>query len=424
MVHYWGMRKKVFIAVNTAGPAGRGKLAGIFRYLNGRPDWAMTIVRHPAAFTTSLVRKAVSNDCDGFILSIGEADAARHLVAGLEVPTVLMDTPDDVLWHKRTNVFFIENSAEHIGAAAADYLMGTGRCRSYAYVHFHLDDRVYNWDCQRFLAFRDRIVGKGHVCHDLQFPDGIRTLERPIGILAANDEVAFSTIQFCKAHRIRVPESVLVVGVDNDTLICENCIPQITSIQPDFEREGFLAAEALEDMMSGEWRRPRHEGISVGVECIMRRDSTAVTSHAGKMIQKALAYIRANALHGIYVPDVVRTMGCSRRLADLRFRELQGMSIGQAIINARLDEVRRRLLTDASIEAIAAACGYANLSHLKQLFLRRFGVTMRDFRAKQRPKDSVRPLSHTSPSADRQSHFFDRPSIARPVASLHSSSNF
>lgn len=372
------MQKKVVIAVNTAGPSGQGKLAGIFRYLGGRPDWRLTIARHPSAFTTSLVQKAVAESCDGFIVSTGEADSSQRIVAGLDTPTVVMDAFDETIWRSRRNVYFIANSSESIGLTAADYLMSTGRCRSYAYVHFHLDTRNYSWDEKRCRTFRARLVEKGQECHELQSPEGLLGLERPIGVFAANDEVAFETIQFCRGHRMRVPDSALVIGVDNDTLICENCVPQITSILPDFEREGFMAAEALERMMAGV-RLPqgRDETAFVGVKEIIRRDSSVMASHAGKMVQKALAYIRTNALDGIDVNDVVRQMGCSRRLADLRFRELQGISIGQMIINVKLDEVRRRLTsTRDSIDSVANACGYANITHLKSLYVRRFGESM------------------------------------------------
>ncbi|MBO7683769.1 MAG: substrate-binding domain-containing protein, partial [Kiritimatiellae bacterium] len=37
-----------------------------------------------------------------------------------------------------------------------------------------------------------------------------------------------------------------VLGVDNDALICENARPRLSSVQPDFEEEGRLAAETLD----------------------------------------------------------------------------------------------------------------------------------------------------------------------------------
>ena len=110
-------------------------------------------------------------------------------------------------------------------------------------------------------------------------------------------------------------------------------------------------------------------------------------------MQKALAYIDRHALEGIGVADVVQHLKCSRRLADLRFRELQGNSIMQTIIERRLDEVRRRLAgTNEKIDTIASACGFDNSNYLKNLFKRRFGMSMREFRNGTNPNN---PLSQT-----------------------------
>ena len=121
--------------------------------------------------------------------------------------------------------------------------------------------------------------------------------------------------------------------------------------------------------------------VFVGVKALVRRDSTADVSLAGKLVQKAVAYIRKNALRDISVPDVANHLGCSRRLADLRFRELMGTSIGETILATRLDEAKRLLATTREpIDAIALRCGYTNPNSLKNLFKRRFGLTMRDWR--------------------------------------------
>ena len=100
-------------------------------------------------------------------------------------------------------------------------------------------------------------------------------------------------------------------------------------------------------------------------------------------MQKALAFIRRNALKGISVEDVVRHLKVSRRLADLRFRELQGTTIGETIISLRLAEVKRLLRsTKEPIDSIAASCGYENPNYLKNLFKRRFAMSMREFRSR------------------------------------------
>ena len=54
-----------------------------------------------------------------------------------------------------------------------------------------------------------------------------------------------------------------------------------------------------------------------------------------------------------------------------------------AFISVRLEEVKRLLReTNEPIDAIAARCGYENPNYLKNLFKRRFAMTMREFRAR------------------------------------------
>ena len=136
-------------------------------------------------------------------------------------------------------------------------------------------------------------------------------------------------------------------------------------------------------MMQG--RNSPKRTLLVGVKKIVQRESTAEQSHSGRLVQKAVAYIDRHALEGIGVRDVVKHLKCSRRLADLRFRELQGRSILDAITERRLDEVKRLLAgTRDKMDVIASACGYRNPTYLKNLFKKQFGMSMRDFRASAR----------------------------------------
>lgn len=378
------MRKKVLIALRMSGIAGQDKFSGIFRYLGSDHSWDITFIRTAAAFTPACVKKALREKYDGYIVSIPDTESSAALLADTDVPTIVMDLHDPSLSARQRNIVFIRNSAAAIGAAAANHLLSTGRCRSYAFVH---NPSVMEWSVDRFKSFRDTLRDRGLWCHELPNAEGLSKLDRPIGVFAANDDTGFDVLEHCHVRRWRVPEDVLVLGINNDTLICENCRPRLSSIQPDFEEEGFLAAQALDAMMKGPVAPSRENDtrtLSVGVKEIVRRDSTAEVSNSGKLVQRAVAYIRKNALKGIGVEDVVKHLGCSRRLADLRFRELQGTTIGESIIETRLSEVRRLLTTTReSIDSIALACGYENQNYLKNLFKKRFGLTMRDFRSRQ-----------------------------------------
>ena len=111
------------------------------------------------------------------------------------------------------------------------------------------------------------------------------------------------------------------------------------------------------------------------------RESTPRVSNAGRLVQRAVAYIQANATKGIGVRDVVAHLKCSRRLADLRFRELQGTSILEAIRKVQMDEVCRLLrTTNLSSSAIAEQTGFASAKYLAERFKFAFRCQMGAYR--------------------------------------------
>ena len=364
-----------------AGVAGQEKLSGIFRYLGANHDWDISLVRTAAEFTPERVRRALAENYDGFIVSIPDTETSAALLASSRVPTIVMDIHDPALSARPSNVVFIRNSSDEIGSLAADHLLSIGRCRSYAFVH---RSSLLEWSVDRFNAFQRTLRANGVFAHELSAPDELTDLPRPVGVLAANDDRGYEILEFCRRHRLRVPQDVCVLGINNDVFICENCRPSLSSIQPDFEQEGYLAAQSLDALMRAVSRGDAPAAARtefVGVKTLVRRDSTADFSIAGRLVQKALVYVRKNALRDISVEDVAHHLGCSRRLADLRFRELMGTTIGETIITTRLDEVKRRLSTTRdSIAAISAQCGYTNPNYLKNLFKKRFRISMRDWR--------------------------------------------
>ena len=382
-------RRKIFVALRMAGVAGQDKLAGIFRYLGEHygddSPWDIRLVRTRNDLTPAIVRQALEDGTEGFILSIPDTEDAAAELARVEVPAAVMDIHTDVLANK-PNLVFIRNAGEAIGRTAARYLMSIGVFRSYAFVHM---PDIVEWSVSREAAFRETLRDNGHWC-DVFPPEGgdladfIKGLKKPAGVFAANDDRGFDILETCHKLGLRVPKDVAVLGINNDTLICEHCHPPLSSIQPDFESEGYLAAEALDRMLSDGSRPAGPDDartLYVGVKQIVRRSSTAEVSHAGLLVQKAIAFIDRNATKGIAVPDVVRHLKCSRRLADLRFRELQHESIGEAILSRKLEAVKDQLLhSHDTIEHIAERCGFKNTNSLKNTFKRRFHMTMRDFR--------------------------------------------
>ena len=376
--------KNVFIALKMAGVAGQSKLVGVFRYLKEtygeNSPWEIQLVRTRVELASDVVKQAIANGTDGFIVSIPDTEDAVFPLTGISAPTIAMDIHSPELEARQSNIVFIRNSSEEIGREAALFLLGQGVARSYAFLH---SEPVMDWSEARFKAFKRMLNDNGIWCEELFSPADAARLKRPAAILAANDDRAYELLKALAARHVAVPRGVAVLGVDNDELFCENTHPRLSSVQPDFEEEGWLAAKTLDDMMQG--RAFAERTLLVGVKRIVQRESTTEQSHAGRLVQKAVAYIDRHALEGIGVNDVVKHLKCSRRLADLRFRELQGRTILNAITERRLDEVKSRLAgTKEKMDAIASACGFKSPIYLKNLFKKHFGMSMSKFRASAR----------------------------------------
>ena len=373
-------KKKVFIALKMSGIAGQAKLAGIFRYLNKKYNdnsiWEIHLVRTRNDLTEASLTDAIQNNTDGFIVSIPDVEESVGPISRMSTPTIIMDIHSQAMEGRRDSIIFIRNSADDIGRKAANFLINQGIARSYAFLH---SNPIMDWSISRYNSFKATLIDAGLWCEELFDPNDATKLKRPAAILAANDDRAFELLKHLSSKRIKTPQQIAILGVDNDTLLCENSNPRISSIQPDFEKEGYIAAETLDMMMNGVI--PKERVTLVGVKEIVRRESTSEQSSQGRLVQKAIAYIDRHALEGIEVDDVVKHLKCSRRLADLRFREIQGQSILEAITERRLSEVKRRLTgTKEKIDAIALSCGYTNPNYLKNLFKKKFGMSMRDFR--------------------------------------------
>ena len=306
----------------------------------------------------------------------------------MSIPTVAIEIFDERrLGGRQKNLSFITASCRKIGQTAARHLMSLGTCRAYGFVP---DLHPYLWSKLRGDAFRQELKN----CHqsvdtyrthgkkyDLpQLAAWLKSLPKPAGVFVAFDDRAIQVLEACREARLSVPGDVSVISVDNDELLCNHTTPTLTSIQPDHDLLGYLAARRLDEMMKGQpSNRPDHQ--EVGVKAVVSRESTGEVSLAGRLVQKALGFIRLHLDKPILPRDVVAHLGVSRRLADLRFRELQGESIGEAILRIKLAEAARLLKeTRSPVSEIAAACGFRRLSRLHAAFKSAYGVFPEDFR--------------------------------------------
>ena len=374
-----------------AGEPGRRKMSGILDYLaDAGRRWDLMFVRHRENFSPDFVKSLSSDSVDGILYSFDTVPTVEAELARLDIPTVGLDVFDrSPLCGRTCNLAFVTEDCEAVGRVAASHLFDAGTFRSFAFVP---DVRHAEWGRRRGHAFAAYLKGHGFRVSTYRHPRGkvrdiaeiaawLQRLPKPCGLFAAFDDRAMDVFEACHVAGLRIPRDVAIVGVDNDPLICEHMAPPLTSVQPDHVAAGRLAAEILDEMMVGSRAQRSMRRELCGVKQVAVRESTPSVSNAGRLVQRAVAYIQANAAKGIGVRDVVAHLGCSRRLADLRFRELQGDTILNAIKKAQMEEVCRLLrTTNLSTAAIAEKSGFSNAKHLPERFKAMFGCSMGVYR--------------------------------------------
>ena len=114
---------------------------------------------------------------------------------------------------------------------------------------------------------------------------------------------------------------------------------------------------------------------------IVSRQSTRRLPRANADVSRALETIRRRACDGLKPRDVFAEAGRSRRLVELRFRELTGHSVQDEIRFVRLARVKELLSRpDVPLESVAARCGWKSTAQLRVLFRTAEGLSMRQWR--------------------------------------------
>ena len=375
---------RVLVVLPLSSNAGRMRLNGINSFLSEGYDWEIELVRSEAEFTPSFFESVTDTTYDGIFLGwhLSPEIISRH--ARLNIPSVILgDVSDAASIGRLTKSVFFHDDARVIIRAALAHFNAIGRLESYGFVPTRT--KMF-WSDEREAAFVEATRRRGataDVYRDGDLAAWLKSLPKPTGVLCAFDDRAVDVLMACRHAKLSVPSDVSVLGVGNDALICENARPSLSSIAVDFEEQGYRAARELHAMML-RGRKPSERTKAVGAVSVVARASTLREAPSGVLVQRAMAFIRANAAKGICPDDVVRHVRVSRRLLDLRFHEVTGSSIQAAIRERRLEVVKKFLIeTERPIGEIALLSGYQDANYLKNQFKRAFGVSMRTFRKNQ-----------------------------------------
>lgn len=392
----------IFLFLSFA--SGRDILSGIFRYARTRGRWLPQLVQMPDYLTPDIREQIAGGAFDGFIASAAETGGVPGYLRGVDRPVTVIGAPCNATADAGRPTAYVRTDDAAIGRLAAQTLARTGAFRAFAYVPGGCGPR---WNADRGKGFLNAAApGVRRAVFPQKAPPDSETdrrrlrewlaaLPKPAALLAETDVRASQVLASCKAAGVSVPDEIAVVGVDNDALICDATPPPLTSVIPDHERIGFLAAQELERLL-----RRRAGGRAAVTACppadvtacppavtacppagVAVRDSTRAVSPAARLIDRATAFIAREAAHAVRPADVAAALHVSRRLLEMRFAQFEHRSLAATILRERLKRVRRALReTKRPIASVAQDLGFENVNSLRNTFRRHYGTTMSAFR--------------------------------------------
>lgn len=368
-------RRKVALLIETSNAYGRGVLHGVVRYIREHEPWSFYIPEHGRG---DIPPPWLANwQGDGIIARIENQRIAKS-VAKSGLPAVDVSAAR-LLKH----LPWVETDDRAIARLAAEHLVDRG------FKHFaYCGDSRFNWSKWRERSFQEFLQDARRDCHLYRAkvsPDApleqqvadiakwVCKLPKPIAIMACYDIRGQQVLEACRNQGLDVPDEVAVIGVDNDTLLCDLSSPPLSSVIPNTERTGYEAAKLLHQMMQG--HKPAAAAHLISPLGVAARQSTEVLAIEDRHIASALRYIREHAHEQIHINSVMSGLPLSRRAFESRFKKMLGHTPHEEIARVRINRVKELLTeTDLSLADIAERTGFRHVEYLSATFKKKAGM--------------------------------------------------
>ena len=344
-----------------------------------RRGWRIQVIDQPA--TDAAMKKLVAFWHPKGVV-IAEGWGGKIAIPFRGVPTVFFDCDPACVPPRMQNVL---HATKPICEAVVREFLSIG-CISVAYIGWFR--KVY-WSEDRIRHLKEILELHGMPLHtfDMRRADSgdparlnarlckwLESLPTNCGIFAANDTIAEPLITSANACGREIPADLAVVSMGDEHSVCDRLSPSLTTFRPEY---GTLA-ERVMDILDGKRDLPPLDTLT---SRLIRRQSTRRFKRHDAEVERAAERIRKEACHGAKAHDILADFNCSRRMAELRFKEVTGRTAFEAILDTRM-EYCLELLADPEtpIGAIADRCGFPSALVMRRQFRSRMKMSPREWR--------------------------------------------
>jgi LacI family transcriptional regulator len=371
--------RHVALLVETSNAYARGVLGGVRKYVEAHPGWSMYLAEHSRHETDF----SWLEDWHGHgVLARIESEETASFIRRLGLPTVDLSAA-----RLLPELPGVETDDGTIARWAVQHFEERG-LRHFAYC----GDERFGWSLKRGARFEEHVRERGSTPRVFRMkPSGMRAADRellarwltdlpkPVGVFACYDIAGQEVLEACKLAGLAVPDSVAVIGVDNDELVGNLTTPALSSIEPDTTRTGYLAAELLDRLMRGDDLEP---GLRlIAPTRVVTRQSSDILAVQDPLVAEALRFIRDRSDQALAVTAVLRHVGLSRRALDQRFLRSLGRTVHGEIVRVRVGHVAELLSsTDWTLQQIAQRLGFSHSEYMGVVFKKHTGTSPGQYR--------------------------------------------
>ena len=348
-------------------------LPGILDFARDQGGWVFT--RIPERLTSSFEWLRNWEGDGAFVLISNKTDV--KVARSLPIPIVNVGG-----YVKDVRIPTVTLDQQMVGRLAAEHLLAR---RFHRFGYYGVRDLWYSE--QRRIGFETALLEAGYKCSSIESTNLIRSpwdwrrvggelarwlrsLQPPVGIMASWDLRAQMLSEACTMIGLRVPEDVAIVGVDNDPIACEFCIPQLTSVSRNDREVGWQAAKLLSQLLEG--KRSLKLPILIPPDRVVARRSTDTLVIEDAEVARIVQQVRDHLNEVFGVERILRLSPLSRRQLEQRFRRSVGSS-PYAFLNELRVERAKLLLAQShkrALTTVASECGFSELRRFRMVFRR------------------------------------------------------
>lgn len=207
----------------------------------------------------------------------------------------------------------------------------------------------------------------------------LKGLQTPMAVFCWTDYAGARFMDMALTLGHKVPQDIAVLGMDDETLVCDCTAVRLSSIRTDLRRVGYLGAEQLDRLMAG--KAPAAADLWVPPREVAARGSTDVLACDSPLVVRALAHMSLHHAKGAKVEGVAAACGVSRRGLEKAFQTHLGRSPHDMLVEIRMDHAKA-ILRDPKVKigAVGAQVGVRDPKHFSSLFKAKALVTPREYR--------------------------------------------